>query len=205
MIKQRNVFINCPFSADYQEFLEAILFVVMRSGFVPRCALETDDGGQVRFDKICEIIGECGYGIHDISNTELESRTGLPRFNMPLELGLFLGARKFGGKGQARKKALIFDREAHRYQTFMSDISGQDIHSHGADVAQLIERIAAWLRGEARDPGVPGGRAMAGEFARFRLDLIGIAQSKGLERGELTFRDLAEIAKEWILSVNANK
>ena len=198
-MKERDVFINCPFSADYQAFFEAIVFVVKRSGFAPRCALENDDGGEIRFDKICKIIEECKYGVHDISNTELGAESGLPRFNMPLELGLYLGARKFGGRQQAGKKTLIFDREAHRYQRFISDIAGQDIHSHGASIASLIEQIAAWLRREARDPGVPGGRAMAAEFAQFQLDLATIARSKGLERGELTFRDLAEITTEWIV------
>jgi len=32
---------------------------------------------------------------HDISRTELNEHS-LPRFNMPLELGLFLGASRFG-------------------------------------------------------------------------------------------------------------
>jgi len=55
-MNERDVFINCPFSSDYQECLEAILFVVKRSGFVPRCALENDDGSEIRSDKICKIV-----------------------------------------------------------------------------------------------------------------------------------------------------
>ncbi len=199
-MNERDVFINCPFSPDYQEFLEAILFVVKRSGFEPRCALENDDGSEIRFDKICKIVGECRYGIHDISKTEADAASGLPRFNMPLELGLFLGAKKFGGRTQARKKTLIFDREAHRYQSFISDISGQDIHAHLGQTAQLVEDIAAWLRREANDPTVPGGRVIAGEFVRFQKDLIAIAETKRLERSELTYSDLSHIATDWILA-----
>jgi hypothetical protein len=74
-MKKRDVFINCPFSSDYQDHFRAIVFAVVRSGFNPRCALETDDGAQNRFDKICEIIRECRLGIHDISKTELDKKS----------------------------------------------------------------------------------------------------------------------------------
>ncbi len=203
-MSERDVFINCPFSSDYQRHFEAIVFAVVRSGFTPRCAQENDDGGEVRFDKICRIIGESRYGIHDISKTEPDPESGLPRFNMPLELGLFLGARKFGGRKHLQKKNLILDRQMHRYQNFISDIAGQDIHSHDGEVDILIERIATWLRDAAPDPRVPGGRAIATEFNRFRTDLPVIAASKRLETDELTFNDLRAIAAVWILNNNGS-
>jgi len=199
-MNERDVFINCPFSADYQEFFEAMAFAVVRSGFTPRCARENDDGGEVRIDKIYRIIAESRYGIHDISKTEPDPGSGLPRFNMSLELGLFLGARKFGSKKHAQKKGLILDRDLRRYQNFISDIAGQDIHSHDGDVEKLIEQIATWLRDAARDLNVPGGRAIAVEFKRFRQDLPGIAASKRLETAELTFKDLTAIAAAWIIA-----
>lgn len=195
-----DVFINCPFSTDYDEHFQAIIFAVQRSGFVPRCARENDDGGEVRFEKICRIIGECRYGVHDISKTEPDPGSGLPRFNMPFELGLFLGARKFGGRVQARKKSLILDREPYRYQAFISDIGGQDIHAHGGDVGRLIEDVATWLRDQAQDPKVPGGRAIASEFGQFKSMLAALATTKNLEPDELTFRDLTALIAQWILA-----
>jgi len=69
--RNRNVFINCPFDTGYQRFFNAIIFTVLRFGFRPRCALETDDASQNRFEKICSIIMKCRYGIHDISRTEI--------------------------------------------------------------------------------------------------------------------------------------
>jgi hypothetical protein len=131
----RDVFINCPFTDDYRAHFEAIVFTVVRSGFTPRCARESDDGGEVRFDKICRIIRECPYSVHDISKTELDADSRLPRFNMPFELGLFLGAKRFGGQPHNRKKTLIFDRDRFRYQSYISDIAGQDIHPHNGDVS----------------------------------------------------------------------
>jgi hypothetical protein len=85
------VFINCPFDDAYKPILRAIIFTVMRCGFVPRSALEDDNGLQNRLDKIQAVIAGCRYGIHDISRTSL-NENGLPRFNMPFELGLFFGA-----------------------------------------------------------------------------------------------------------------
>ena len=36
---RRDVFINCPFSSDYQVNFQAIVFTVVRSGFKPRFVL----------------------------------------------------------------------------------------------------------------------------------------------------------------------
>lgn len=55
----RGVFINCPFDTAYRRFFEGTVFAVYASGFVPRCALEIDDGAEVRFSKICRIVDEC--------------------------------------------------------------------------------------------------------------------------------------------------
>jgi hypothetical protein len=45
--------------------------------------------------RIFKLIEGCQFGIHDISRTELDTDSQLPRFNMPLELGMFLGAQRF--------------------------------------------------------------------------------------------------------------
>lgn len=87
-----NVFINCPFDAAYKSLFEAITFAILACGNRPRCTLEIDDGSEVRIDKVFRIIAECQYGVHDISRTEVTAASGLPRFNMPLELGIFLAA-----------------------------------------------------------------------------------------------------------------
>jgi hypothetical protein len=197
---ERAVFINCPFTPDYQAHFRAIVFTIVRSGFTPRCALETDDGSENRFDKICKIIGECRYGIHDISKTEPDLASGLPRFNMPLELGLFLGAKKFGGPSQRTKKCIIFDRTRYRYQQFISDIAGQDIHAHEGRVTKLIEQVATWFRDEARDPKVPGGRAIASEYEKFATVISDVCALKRLDPEELTFQDYRAMAAEWIVA-----
>lgn len=202
-MRNRHVFINCPFSDDYRNFFRALIFVIVRSGFSPRCARENDDGGEVRIEKIARIIAECRYGVHDISKTEPDRASGLPRFNMPLELGLFLGARKFGGRKHADKKCLILDSSQFRFQTFISDIAGQDIHSHEGRVDRLIEAVASWLRDQSNDRNVPGGRAIAGEFQRFSDELPEIVAAQRLDPDELTFRDLYNLIAEWVIAENS--
>ena len=194
----RDVFINCPFTADYQAHFQAIVFTVLRPGFTPRCARESDDGGEVRLDKICRIIRECPYSVHDISRTELDAGSGLPRFNMPFELGLVLRAKRFWRAIARSQETLIFDRCPYRYQSYISDIAGQDIHEHKGDVDQLIRELAAWLRNEVRDPKVPGGFAIATEFKKFRGDLPAIAGDMQLQVSELTFNDLVVVIARWI-------
>jgi len=195
----RDVFINCPFTPDYEVSFQAIVFTVVRCGFEPRCAREYDDGGEVRFEKICRIIRECAYSVHDISKTDPDAASGLPRFNMPFELGLFLGAKRFGSSPHSRKKSLIFDKDPYRYQSYLSDIAGQDIHPHNSDPKRLIRELTAWLRDEAKDPRVPGGLAVADEFGRFIVDLPRIAADKQLQVSELTFKDLVGIIARWVL------
>ena len=84
------VFLNVPFDADYRPLFEALVFCVIECGYEPRCAMEASDGGHVRVEKITRIIADCAFGVHDISRTELDRKSCLPRFNMPFELGLFL-------------------------------------------------------------------------------------------------------------------
>ena len=100
----RFVFLNCPFDEEYLPLIRAITFAVKACGYEVRSALEAMDAGEVRMNKILRLIRTCRFGIHDISRTTLDPVHGLPRFNMPLELGLFLGASHFGNPAQRRKQ-----------------------------------------------------------------------------------------------------
>jgi hypothetical protein len=54
----KSVFLNCPFDQAYKPLFEAIVFTVFDCGFRPRCALETEGGGQVRIERIFGLIGD---------------------------------------------------------------------------------------------------------------------------------------------------
>src|SRR5450432_7572 len=153
-----SVFINCPFDSAYRKLLYAIVFTVHDCGYIARSALELSDTSQVRITKILRIISECQIGLHDISRTELDSKTKLPRFNMPLELGMFLAAKEYGSAKQRRKICLVLDRSPHRYQKFCFDIAGQDISTHGRNIGRAIRAVRDFLRSAApSNVIIPGG------------------------------------------------
>src|ERR1044072_808803 len=146
MSYKASVFLNCPFDSDYQHHFRALVFCIQDCGFTPRCALELEDASEVRIDKILGLVENSRYGIHDISRTELDEESRLPRFNMPLELGIFLGAKYFGGSRQRAKACIVFDRERFRYQRFCSDIAGLDVRAHYGDERALIRGVREALR-----------------------------------------------------------
>jgi hypothetical protein len=192
-----SVFINCPFDTAYIGLFRSITFAVIHCGFRARCAQEIDDGGEVRIEKILRIIKVCRYGIHDLSRTELDRASKLPRFNMPLELGLFLGAQRFGLSQQRKKSCLILDREQYRYQKFISDISGQDIRAHRKREGQAIRVTRDWLS-TSSGKAIPGGAHINRQYGRFKSELPSLCQRLKLKRSEMTFNDYANIVTAWV-------
>ncbi len=193
-----NVFVNCPFDEEYLPILNAIIFAIFDCGFIPRSALEEDDGGITRFDKIKHLISISKFGIHDISRTELDEGTDLPRFNMPLELGVFVGAKRFGNTHQAKKNTLILDKEQYRYQMFMSDIAGQDIRSHENEPAQVISIIRNWLNSASDGITIQGGAAINERYERFLVALPEICGEVQLVVEEVTYVDYCNLASGWL-------
>jgi hypothetical protein len=197
------VFINCPFDDAYRPLFEAIVFCVHDCGYVARCSLEVTDASQVRIEKISAIIASCKFGIHDISRTELDPVTRLPRFNMPFELGMFLGAKRFGSAKHRSKTCLILDLEQYRYQKFISDIAGQDIATHGGSPDDAIRAIRDWLSAATpKSVKIPGGAAIARRFSTFRNELPATCERLQLNVAELTFNDYVLQVEEW-LKINA--
>lgn len=193
-----NVFINCPFDVQFEPIFHAMIFAVYDCGYVARCALEIDDSSEIRIEKIFRLMGECRFGIHDISRTELDKKTRLPRFNMPFELGIFLGAKRFGNKFQKGKACLILDQQPYRYQSFISDIGGQDIKSHNGNPITAIARVRDFLNSASRRKTIPGGAQIGRRFKNFRADLPRIAKRVSLKRREITYGDFSNFVYSWL-------
>ncbi len=193
-----NVFINCPFDSAYKPLRDAMVFAIYDCGFIVRCALEEEDASQVRIDNIYNIIMNCRYGIHDISRIQLDPTSGFPRFNMPLELGIFLGAKKFGVEEQKRKKCLILDTEPYRYQQFISDIAGQDIQAHNDTRETIVKVVRNWLRNASRRQNIPAGSIIWERYQDFMKNLPQIAQEERLVAEELIFNDYTQLLVQWL-------
>lgn len=194
-----SVFLNCPFDPTYRPLFEAVTFAVYDCGFFPRCALEVDDGSQVRIEKITSIIAECRLAVHDISRTELDAVNQLPRFNMPFELGIFVGAKTFGAPEHRRKACIVFDTDRYRYQKFISDIAGQDVREHRCSAQAVIYQLRDFLSAHVgRETVLPGGRLVVERYREFRRQQARICRDLRLDRDRLTFRDLTMLVKSWI-------
>lgn len=176
------------------------MFAVYDLGFVARCALEVDDASEVRLAKIKRIIEQCAYGIHDISSVGLGVTTKLPRFNMPLELGLYLGCKLFGSVAQKKKGCLILDSKPFRYRAAISDISGQDIHVHRGQPKRAIAEVRDWLANASKTKGLPGGAEIAKRYVRFGNDLPDLCKNLKRQPNALTFADLSEMVEIWLKS-----
>lgn len=195
----RNVFINCPFDSRYRPLFRATVFTVHDCGFTARSALEVEDSSEERIRRVKRIIRECRYGIHDISRIQPDPATGLPRYNMPLELGLFMGAQEYGNDEQRRKRSLVLDTEPYRYQKFCSDIAGQDIRAHHDQPSRVIAAVRAMLatalEGEAR---LPGEARIRERYGRFRAELPEVCGRLHVKSAELQFLELRILVQSWL-------
>lgn len=191
-----SIFINCPFDDEYSVLLRALIFTVYRCGFVPRSALEEDDASDIRIEKIVRLIDKCKYGIHDISRTELDKKTLLPRFNMPFELGIFWGAKKFGKKIHNEKNALIFEREKYHYQKYFSDLNGVDVKAHGNNTEQIISAIRNWLHTASGRKTIPSAEIIRRNFDEFILSKLPIMlKASHTQLNALTFNDYCQFVE----------
>lgn len=193
-----SVFINCPFDDEYKEIFVAIIFCIFDCGYVARCSKELGDSSEIRIDKISRIISECKYAVHDISRTEPDAENELPRFNMPLELGLFLGAKRFGDDRQKRKSCVILDTEPYRFQKFISDISGQDIETHNNDSEKAVKIVRNWLSDSSRRRTIPGGKEIWRRYKVFTQDLPTMCEEFQFEIEDLTFLDYTGLIYGWL-------
>ncbi len=200
---QDNVFVNCPFDNSCLPLFRAIVFTVQHCGFRVRCAREQDSTGDVRIQKIIQIIDECRYGIHDISKADLDEQSRLARFNMPLELGIFIGAHHFSPPKSynRRKQYIVLDIQPYRYQQFISDLGGQDIKAYGTDpdtqVEEIIRQIRDFLATSSRRE-LPGSGYFYKRYISFLKQLPAISLSKRLDLDKLTYLDHLTCIVGWL-------
>ncbi|MGZ5443952.1 MAG: hypothetical protein ACXW5U_03465 [Thermoanaerobaculia bacterium] len=193
-----SVFLNVPFDQKYARLFDALVFAIHDCGFTARSALEVDDSGQARVLKILDIIEQSKYGVHDISRAGIDRVTGLARFNMPLELGFFLGANRYGAPKQRQKRCLVLDRERYRYRNFCSDIAGQDVRAHNDQPRDAIRAVRDWLSTHRTGVQMPGGKAIFDRYERFRAQLPVQAGDVRLAVDELTFGDYTKLVVGWL-------
>jgi hypothetical protein len=183
-MKSINVFVNCPFDDEYKPIFEAVIFTIFACGYRPRCALEENDATNLRLNKIVKLIGDCSKSIHDLSRTQL-SASGLPRFNMPFELGLMMGAKHFGGKRGEKKSALVMIEEQYALPRYISDLGGNDPSHHRGEVYKAIEIVRRYLHLRPQGGPSPGPKKIFESFEEFKLRVPDLMREEKLEIAEV--------------------
>jgi hypothetical protein len=179
-----DVFINCPFDESFKPLFEAIHFAICACGYSPRCALEESDGSDIRFNKLCRIVSECPRSVHDLSRIQLNDE-GLPRFNMPFELGLMMGAKQFGGKKHRDKTALIMVSERYRMPAYLSDLSGSDPSAHHGRLTLVIENVRRYLHSRPLGAPLPGAQHINDALRSFQSKLPEMAKELRIKLHEV--------------------
>lgn len=124
----------------------------------------------------------------------------LPRFNMPYELGLDIGAAEFGRSILKTKKILILDTERYHYQKVISDISGQDISAHNNEPQILVSKVRNWLSSNASEIVLPSANEIWIAYNQFTDDLISTLSPtySAQDLNEMQISDYIKFSNDWV-------
>jgi hypothetical protein len=81
-----SVFLNIPYDDAFENLYLAYIVELTQLGLRINATLAIPNQGRLK--TIMDLIEQSNFSIHDLSRIELSS--GIPRFNMPVELGLAL-------------------------------------------------------------------------------------------------------------------
>jgi hypothetical protein len=137
-----SVFLNIPYDDDFEDLYVAYIVGLSQLGLRINVTLAVPNQG--RLESIIELVRQSKFSIHDLSRIEVSQ--GIPRFNMPLELGIAL----YRSKGTRDSHQVhIFETKKYRTQRSTSDVNGIDPHIHRGTAKGVMEA----LRNIFRQPG----------------------------------------------------
>jgi len=87
--------------------------------------------------------------------------------NMPFELGMDYGAKKFGPQNLQTKSILVLEGRRYDFQKTLSDIAGWDIEPHGGKYREAMRHVRRWLVDHAHAPNI-GLAAIEGKYVDFQ-------------------------------------
>lgn len=187
------MFLNVPYDAAFETLYLAYIVGLTQLGLRINAAVAVPNQG--RLNTIIRLIEESDSSIHDLSRVEAPG--GVPRFNMPVELGLAL-YRSHVTAG--RHGVFIFESKRYRAQRSTSDVNGIDpqihngtpkglmrglrnIFSHMGDVTTVPQMLACFQAVKARLPELRrnSGSKSLFETAVFQgLVVAALAESQSL-------------------------
>lgn len=194
------VFINCPFDEEYRPLFQCLIFTLLFLKLKPVFSVTTSSD-QIRIHGIMNLIEKSRFGIHDISRNQASSIGEYARFNLPFELGLAIGCKRFGGRKHQHKRLLILDRDTHSYDQYIGDISGQDIEAHYNETETLIQRVRDWLDRIYPNRQIANSTIIWNSYNQF-------TESEMYKQDKIANQQMSEFrksAKKWILNSKISK
>jgi hypothetical protein len=182
------VFVNAPFDPAYDPMLEALVFTIFASGYRARCTLEESDSGDVRLDKLVRLIAESTRSIHDLSRIRpTQGGSDLPRFNMPFELGMAMGAKRFS-PSRKNDNIKIMVAEPYKLPEYLSDLGGNDPDAHHNEPSRVVRIVRDFLHTAPSGKPLPGPAKLVTTFNEFKSRLPAIARGIQHEPDEIGVR-----------------
>jgi len=132
--KIASVFLNIPYDTPFENLYLAYVVGLTQLGLRIHAAFAVPNQG--RLATIIELIEQSEFSIHDLSRVQVSH--GVPRFNMPLELGLALH-RSHATNGKHR--VFIFESKSRRAQRSTSDVNGIDPQVHKGSPDGLMSAL----------------------------------------------------------------
>ncbi|MEO6133161.1 MAG: hypothetical protein ABIQ02_15070 [Saprospiraceae bacterium] len=202
--ERKYIFINCPFDKEYSKLFKVLIFSLLYLELYPIFS-KTVSGDKIRVIEIIKLIKKSKFAVHDLSRNQAKSKGEMARFNMPFELGLDIGSKKFGGRKYSNRKILILDTEPHDYDKYIGDISGQDIECHKNNPETLISVVRDWQSRIYPKNKIPGTTKIWNAFNQFTDDLP-TNLSDNFSQAEirnLQLSDYLGYADDWITDLKA--
>jgi hypothetical protein len=144
--KLESVFLNIPYDLQFQDLYISYVVGLTQLGLGVTATLAHPN--QDRLAKIIELIEKCRFSIHDLSR--IEASRGIPRFNMPLELGIALYRST-----KAEHTVFVFESKAFRAQRSTSDINKMDPRIHNGSAKGVMSALLSIFWQPESPPTVP--------------------------------------------------
>lgn len=201
------VFVNCPYDDGYREqLLHPLLFTLLWGGLDPQIASQRGDGGEQRMDKICGLIEGADYCIHDLSRARAAKAGDAQRMNMPFELGVAFGYRRFGGESAASQHWLVLVQDDGDKDAAFSDFGGMDAERHGNSPQQLVQVVRNWMRSTVGVPGILAPAAIWVHYLSFSASFYEAREFDGYSEDDIYAMPVVErldFMREWIREAKA--
>ena len=119
--------------------------------------------------------------------------------NMPFELGLDIGCRRFGMFRLRQKTTLVLEEQKYQYQKSLSDLAGCDVEAHNGDYSVAVRKVRNWFAGIGTIPDVGATKVLA-DYEDFQQWHIERQRSIGFSEDDIKDYSTAELLRsmfEW--------